>query len=125
MGSEMCIRDSNLSMLGGHCFYMKSLDVLTQIWECKVCRQSFTRGENLTRHKENECESVKKKIICEGKKVKRMVNKSDKAFYGGASKFGYAACQWIEWMSEKTGRHINHALCGHEAVKMYPKPDDF
>ena len=54
-----------------------------------------------------------------------MVNKSNNAFYEGASKFGYAACQWIEWMSEKTGRHINHALCGHEAVKMYPKPDDF
>ena len=26
---------------------------------------------------------------------------------------GYAACQWIEWMSEKTGKHIHHALCGH------------
>ena len=29
--------------------------VLTQSWECEVCRQLFMRGENLTRHKENEC----------------------------------------------------------------------
>ena len=71
------------------------------------------RGENLTRHKESECEGVKTTIICQGKKVKRMVNKSDKAFYGGASNFGYAAYQWIEWMSEKTGRNIHHALCGY------------
>ena len=45
--------------------------------------------------------------------MRRTVNKSDKVFYGGASNFGYAAFQWIEWMSEKTGRHIHHALCGH------------
>ena len=105
--------DIDLGMLDGHCFYIKSLDVLTQSWECEVCRQSFTLREYLTRHKENECEGVKKTIICQGKKVKRMVNKSDKAFYGGASNFGYAAYQWIEWMSEKTGRNIHHALCGY------------
>ena len=57
--------DTNLGMLGGHCFYIKSLDVLTESWECEVCRQSFMRGANLTRHTENECEGVKTKIICE------------------------------------------------------------
>ena len=85
--------DINLGMLGGHCFYIKKMDVLTQRWECEVLRQLFTREHHLRRHKENECEGVKTKIICEGKKVKRMVNKSDNSFYGGASNFGYATCQ--------------------------------
>ena len=108
-----------MGMLGGHCFYIKSLDVLTQRLECEVCRQSFTRREHLTRHKENECKGVKTKIICRGKKVKRMVNSSDKAFYGGASNFSYAACQWIEAIAEQTGRHIHHALCGHGGERQF------
>ena len=71
------------------------------------------RGENLRRHKENESEGVKTKIICERKKVKRMLNKSNKALYRGALNFSYAACQWIEAMTRETGKHIHHALCGH------------
>ena len=50
-----------------------------------------------------------------------MVNKSDKDFYGGASNFAYAACQWIEWMSEKNGRHIHHTLCGHGGERQFVK----
>ena len=70
---------------------------------------------------ERECEGVKVKIICEGKKVKRILSKSEKVFYDDS--YSYAACQWIECMSEKTGRHIHHALCGHggERVVKYGK----
>ena len=41
------------------------------------------------------------------------MNSSEKVFYGGNTKFSYAACQWIEKQSELIGRHIHHALCGH------------
>ena len=103
--------DINLGMLGGHCFYIKKMDVLTQSWECEVCRQLFTREYHLRRHKAQECEGVKTTIICQGKKVKRIPSKSEKVFYDES--FSYAACQWIEAMAEQTGRHIHHALCGH------------
>ena len=43
--------------------------------------------------------------------MKRIPSKSEKLFYDDS--YSYAACQWIECMSEKTGRHIHHALCGH------------
>ena len=68
--------DINLGMLGGHCFYIKKMDVLTQIWECEVCTQLFTRERYLRRHKERECEGVKTTIICLGKKVTRIPSKS-------------------------------------------------
>ena len=29
------------------------------------------------------------------------------------SNYSYSACQWIEHMSDETGKHIHHALCGH------------
>ena len=35
--------DINLGMLEGHCFYIKKMNVLTQSWECEVCKQLFTR----------------------------------------------------------------------------------
>ena len=73
--------DINLGMLKGHCFFIKKMNVLTQSWECEVCRQLFTRGENLARHKAQECDGVKTTIICRGKKVKRIPSKSEKVFY--------------------------------------------
>ena len=33
--------------------------------------------------------------------------------YGGKPNFSYSACQWIEHMSDETGKHMHHALCGH------------
>ena len=81
-----CWKDGiNLGMLDGHYFYIKKMDVLTQSWECEVCKQLFTRGGNLAGHKERECEGVKVKIICEGNKVKRIPSKSDKVFYDDLS----------------------------------------
>ena len=90
--------DINLGMLAGHCFYIKKMDVLTQSWECEVCKQLFTREYHLRRHKERECEGVKTTIICPGKKVKRIPSKSEKVFYD--ENFSYAGCQWIEAMAE-------------------------
>ncbi|XP_057317023.1 uncharacterized protein LOC130658019 [Hydractinia symbiolongicarpus] len=101
----------NIGMLQGHCFYIKKMDVLTQHWECEVCTQRFTRSENLTRHKQNECEGIRTKIICKGDRVERMQSSSEKVFYPDKG-FSYAACQWMEAMSKQTGRHIHHALRG-------------
>ena len=41
------------------------------------------------------------------------MNSSEKVFYGGNTKFSYAAAQWIEKQSELIGKHIHHALCGY------------
>ena len=41
-------------LLGGHCFYIKKMDVLCERWECKSYRQIFTRDENLIRHFKKE-----------------------------------------------------------------------
>ena len=52
----------NRRLLGGHRFYIKKMDVLSNRWECKGCRQIFTRNEDLTRHlKEERCTGEKTK----------------------------------------------------------------
>ena len=90
------------------------MDVLCQNWECLACKQIFKKSYNLTSHlKEDRCTGGKTKIICSGRKFKRILNSSEKVFYGGETGFSYSACQWIEHMSEKTGRHIHHKMCRH------------
>ena len=64
------------------------MDVLCKQWECKGCRHVFTRNEDLTVHLKED--------RCAGGKIKIILNSSEKAFYGGDTKFSYAACQWIE-----------------------------
>ena len=44
----------NIGLLGGHCFYIKKMDVLCKRWECKGCKQIFTRDKDLTRHLKGE-----------------------------------------------------------------------
>ena len=39
----------NMGLLGGNSFYIKKMDVLCKRWECKGCRQIFTRDESLIR----------------------------------------------------------------------------
>ena len=73
------------------------MDVPCKRWECKGCRQIFTRNEDLIVHlKEEGCTGGKIKIICSSGKFKHILNSSEKVFYGGDTKFSYAACQWIE-----------------------------
>ena len=68
------------------------MNVLCKRWECKGCRQIFTRNKNLIRHfKEERCTGGKTKIICPGCKFKLILNSSEKVFYGGDTKFSYAA----------------------------------
>ena len=58
--------------------------VLCNRWECKGCRQIFTRNENLTRHlKDERCTGGKTRIICSGGKFKHILNSSEKVFHGG------------------------------------------
>ena len=71
----------NMGLLGGHCFYIKKMDVFCKRWECKGCKQIFTRDENLIRHlKDERCTGGKTKIICSGGKFKQILNSSE-VFY--------------------------------------------
>ena len=98
----------------GHCFFIKDIELLTKTWECVGCRQRFNRHDNYNRHVTGgTCGGGKTKLICPGEKFERIMNSTEKGFYGGNKKFSYAACQWIEKQSELIGRHIHHALCGH------------
>ena len=98
----------------GHCFFIKDIELLTKTWECVGCRQRFNRHDKYNRHVTGgTCGGGKTKLICPGEKFERIMNSTEKVFYGGNTKFSYAACQWIEKQSELTGRHIHHALCGH------------
>ena len=109
----------NMELLGNHCFYIKEMDVLCKPWECKGCRQIFTRNENLIRHLQDEsCTGGKTKIICSGGKFRHILNSSEKVFYGGDTKFTYTAGQWIEAWTIETGKHIHHKMCGHGGERM-------
>ena len=82
----------NLGMFGGHCFYIKNMDVLCQNWVCKGCKQIFKQSNNLTSHlKDSSCNGGKTKVFCNGKKFKRILNSSEKVFYGGKPNFSYSA----------------------------------
>ena len=104
----------NMGLLEGHCYYIKKIDVFCGRWECKGCRQIFTRNEELTVHlKEEGFTGGKTKIIYPGGKFKHISNSSKKVFYGGDTKFRYTASQWIEAQAIETGKHIHHKMCGH------------
>ena len=104
----------DIGLYEGHCFYIKDIESLTKHWECLGCNQRFTTHSNYNRHvTENLCTGGQTKIICDGKKVKLIMNSSDKVFYGGNTQFSYSGCKWIEKQMEITGKHIHHALCGH------------
>ena len=106
--------DDNLKTRRGHCFFIKDIELLTKIWECAGCCQRFNNHDNYNRHVTGgTCSGGKTKLICPGEKFERIMNSSEKVFYGGHKKFSYAACQWIEKQSELIGEHIHHALCGH------------
>ena len=83
----------NMRLLGGICFYIKKMDVLCKRWECKGCRQIFTRDENLIRHlKQERCAGGKTKVICSGGKFKHILKSFEKVFYDSDTKFSYTAC---------------------------------
>ena len=98
----------------GHCFFIKDIELLTKLWECAGCKQRFNNHDNYNRHVTGGiCTGGKTKLICPGEKFERIMNSSEKVFYGGDKNFSYAACRWIEKQSELIGKHIHHALCGH------------
>ena len=98
----------------GHCFFIKDIELLTKLWECGGCGQRFNDHRNYNRHVTGgTCGGGKTKSICPGTKFRRIMNSSEKVFYGENTNFSYAACQWIEKQSELIGKHIHHALCGH------------
>ena len=108
----------------GHCFFIKDIELLTKTWEYVGCGQRFNRHDNYNRHVTGgTCGGGKTKLICPGEKFERM-NSTEKVFYGGNTKFSYAACQWIEKQSELIGRHIHHALCGHGGEYYVTVKDD-
>ena len=71
-----------MGLLRGNCFYIKGMDVLCKQWNCKGCRQIFTRNEDPARHLQYEkCTGGKTKIIRLGGKFKHILNSSEKVFY--------------------------------------------
>ena len=119
--SEKDNRDSRQ----GHCFFIKDIELLTKTWECGGCWQRFNRQDNYNRHITiGTCDGGKTELICPGEKFERIMNSSEKVFYGGNTNFSYAACQWIEKQSELIGRHIHHALCGHGGEYYVTVKDD-
>ena len=95
-------------------FFIKDIELLTKLWECAGCQQRFNNHDNYNRHVTGgTCSGGETKLICPGGRFERIMNSSEKVFYGGRTNFSYAACQWIEKQSELTGKHIHHALCGH------------
>ena len=109
----------NMGLLGGHCFYIKKMDVLCKWWECKSCRQIFTQNKDLTVHlKEERCTGGKTKIICSGSKFKHILNSLEKVFYSEDSKFSYIACIWIEAQAIETGKYFHQKMCGHSGERM-------
>ena len=112
-GGEQSEKDKRDSRQG-HCFFIKDIELLTKTWECGGCGQRFNRHDNYNRHVTGgTCDGGKTKLICPGEKFERIMNSSEKIFYGGRKNFSYAACQWIEKQSKLIGKHIHHALCGH------------
>ena len=81
----------------GHCFFIKDIKLLTKTWECGGCGQRFNRHDNYNRHVTGgTCGGGKTKLICPGEKFERIMNSTEKAFYGGNKNFNYDACRWIE-----------------------------
>ena len=68
--------------------------------------------------KEERCTGGKTKIICPDSKFRHILNSSEKAFYGGYTKFSYTACEWIEAQAIETGKHIHHKMFGHGGERM-------
>ena len=84
----------NMGLFKGHCFYINKIDVLCQNWECKGCKQIFKQSNTLTTHlKEGRCTGGCTMLICSGRKFKRILNSSEKVFYGDETGFSYSACQ--------------------------------
>ena len=106
--------EDNENLRRGHCFFIKDIELLAKLWECAGCKQRFNRHDNYNRHVTGStCGGGKTKLICPGTKFRRIMNSSEKVFYGENTNFSFAACQWIEKQSELIGKHIHHALCGH------------
>ena len=73
----------------------------------------------MIRHlKDESCTGEKAKIICLGGKLKHILNSPEKVFYGGDTKFSYAACQWTEAQAMETGKYIHHKMCEHVGERM-------
>ena len=104
----------DIGLCEGHCFFIKDINLLANHWECAGCQQRFTRHDNYHRHvTEERCTGGQPKLLCPGEKFKRIMNSSEKVFYGGNTQFSFKGCKWIEKQSENIGEHIHHALCGH------------
>ena len=104
----------DIGLCEGHCFFIKDINVLTNHWECEGCHYRFSYHQNYNRHvHENRCTGGQSKLLCPGEKFKRIMNSSEKVFYGGNTQFSFKGCKWIERQSELLGRHIHHAMCGH------------
>ena len=104
----------DIGLLEWHCFYIKNVDVLTDHGKCAGCKQRFSHHTHYNRHMtEKWCTSGQPKLMCDSSKFKCIMSSSEKVFYGGIMQFSWKDCRWIKCLSELSGWHIRHALCGH------------
>ena len=107
----------DLGMFEGHCFYIKNMNVLCRKWERLAYKQILIPAFYLKR----QC-----KAIGNGKKFKCISKSSEKVLHGSKPCISYSTCQFVEYMSVKTGKHIYCKLCGHvgERVVWHGKGDE-
>ena len=64
------------------------MDVLANHWESAGCQQKFTRHDNYERHvTRRRCNGGQLKLMCDGGKLKHIMNSLEKVFYGGNTQF--------------------------------------
>ena len=74
----------DIGLCEGHCFYIKDVDALVNHWECMRYQQRFTHHDNYERHiTKKRCTGSQPKLVCDGRKLKHIMNSSEKVFYGG------------------------------------------
>ena len=81
--------------------FMWNLQYIISIWRRRYWQVFKSALVYLEEKQKLRCTRGKTKIICSGGKFRHMLNSSEKVLYGGATKFSYTACQWIEAKTRK------------------------
>ena len=61
---------------------------------------------------------MKNKHVWSGGKIRRILNSSEKVFYGGDTKFSFSGYECMEKEVVKIDKHTQHRMCGHGGERM-------
>ena len=104
----------HIGIYEGHAFLIKDINKVTNNYTCGECMARFTKSFHLDRHA-SRCTSEQTEIACPGNQI-APESAFEKAFYPEGT-FGKKATCWLEHISRKSGKHINHHKCGHGGEK--------